>query len=378
MLKFKLKSRIKNIYKFANKLKYFCFHKLYKTKNVPTIEQANKYLNSINKTKIVETNYNEKFKSEPRLDLSIIVPVYNVEKYIKSCVDSLMQDTSYTYEIILVDDGSTDSSSELCDEIAKTNSLVRVFHTTNGGPSKARNISIVESVGRHIMFVDSDDTLKPNSIQTLLDEAVSFPNYDIIQARYCRTANNKPYYKSKLISPENASKFNLEYGFMWGKIYKREIFENIKFPLNFWFEDIISDLVVLPSFKIKLIDFIAYNYNINPNSITQSARKSPKLLDSYFVLNEVENNFDKFKINFFDLNFKRLLYQASGQIYYRLRHREIELQKSVFVCLSQIVLDKFEIIKDNENKFNYFQKQLINIFKTKNFNAWREISKFYN
>lgn len=378
MLKFKLKSGIKNIYKFANKLKYFCFHKLYKTKNVPTVEQASDYLNSINKTKIVETNYNEKFKFEPRLDLSIIVPVYNVEKYIKSCVDSLMQDTSYTYEIILVDDGSTDSSSELCDEIAKTNPLVRVFHTTNSGPSKARNIGIVESVGRHIMFVDSDDTLNINSIQTLLDEAISYPNFDIIQARYYRTANNNPYYKSKLIVPENSSKFNLEYGFMWGKIYKREIFENIKFPLNFWFEDIISDLVVLPSFKIKLIDFIAYNYNINPNSITQSARKSPKLLDSYFVLNEVENNFDKFKINFFDLNFKRLLYQASGQIYYRLRHREIELQKSVFVCLSQIVLDKFEIIKDNENKFNYFQKQLINIFKTKNFNAWREISKFYN
>ncbi|MGN0787734.1 MAG: glycosyltransferase family 2 protein [Candidatus Onthoplasma sp.] len=378
MLKFKIKSGIKNIYKFANKLKYFCFQKLYKTKNLPTFEQANNYLISINKTKIVETNYNEKFKSEPRLDLSIIVPVYNVEKYIKSCVDSLMQDTSYTYEIILVDDGSTDSSAQLCDEIAKTNSLVRVFHTTNGGPSKARNIGIVESVGRHIMFVDSDDTLKPNSIQTLLDEAVSFPNYDIIQARYCRTANNKPYYKSKLISPENASKFNLEYGFMWGKIYKREIFENIKFPLNFWFEDIISDLVILPSFKTKLINFLAYNYNINPNSITQSARRSPKLLDSYFVLNEVENNFDKFKINFSDLHFKRLLYQASGQIYYRLRHREIELQKSVFVCLSQIVLDKFEIIKDNENKFNYFQKQLIKIFKTKNFNAWREISKFYN
>ena len=91
--------------------------------------------------------------------VSIVVPVYNVEKYLKRCVDSIMLQTLQDIEIILVDDGSTDSSGKLCDELVKLDRRIRVIHKENGGLSSARNAGMWIARGKYIGFVDSDDTI---------------------------------------------------------------------------------------------------------------------------------------------------------------------------------------------------------------------------
>ena len=103
--------------------------------------------------------------------ISVIVPVYNVEKYLRCCVDSILAQTFTDIEVLLVDDGSTDGSGAICDEYAQKDSRVRVFHKANGGVSSARNLGLDNTRGGYIMFVDSDDKVAPTICETLLSYA---------------------------------------------------------------------------------------------------------------------------------------------------------------------------------------------------------------
>ena len=102
--------------------------------------------------------------------ISVIVPVYNMKIYLKRCMKTLIMQTQDNYEIILVDDGSTDGSSEICDEYAKENpDLIRVIHKENGGLSSARNAGIEEATGRYIIFPDPDDWVEPDYLKAFVE-----------------------------------------------------------------------------------------------------------------------------------------------------------------------------------------------------------------
>lgn len=105
--------------------------------------------------------------------VSIIVPVYNEEKHLSRCIDSVLTQTFSELELLLIDDGSTDSSGAICDEYAQKDSRVRVFHKENGGVSKARNLGISKANAEWIMFLDSDDYLMKNGVEILIDLALS-------------------------------------------------------------------------------------------------------------------------------------------------------------------------------------------------------------
>lgn len=115
--------------------------------------------------------------------LSIIVPVYNVEKYLKTCINSLLEQKLDAYEIILVDDGSTDSSGGICDEYAKKHEKIQVIHKKNGGLSSARNTGIENAVGKYIGFVDSDDYIMPEMYKNLI-EVAKMCNAQMVMSRY--------------------------------------------------------------------------------------------------------------------------------------------------------------------------------------------------
>ena len=106
--------------------------------------------------------------------ISIIVPVYNVEKYLNRCIDSLISQTYQNIEIILVDDGSTDSSSEIVDGYLKKDNRIKVFHKDNGGLSDARNKGIEISKGKYLSFVDSDDYVTNTYIETLYNTIIEY------------------------------------------------------------------------------------------------------------------------------------------------------------------------------------------------------------
>ena len=115
--------------------------------------------------------------------VSVIVPVYNAEKYLKRCIESILAQTYGNIELILIDDGSKDSSGSICDEYAKIDSRIRVIHNTNSGVAATRNIGIMEAMGDYISFVDSDDYIAPNMLETLVGKA-SEQNSDIVMCKY--------------------------------------------------------------------------------------------------------------------------------------------------------------------------------------------------
>lgn len=105
--------------------------------------------------------------------ISVIIPIYNVEAYLRECIDSVINQTYKNFEIILVDDGSTDSSGKICDEYVEKDDRITVIHQKNGGPSKTRNTGIENANGKYVYFLDSDDYIENNSLEVLINTAES-------------------------------------------------------------------------------------------------------------------------------------------------------------------------------------------------------------
>ena len=171
--------------------------------------------------------------------ISIIVPVYKVEKYLEKCVKSILKQTYTNLEIILVDDGSPDKCGQLCDELAKTDDRIIVFHKENGGLSDARNFGVERANGEYIGFVDSDDYVSTDIVY-LMTEAVKEFNVDLVSCQHYDVVNNdvnpsiiRPslgYYNRERIDSLLKDKFlhdssiNLAgmTGFLWGRLFKRD------------------------------------------------------------------------------------------------------------------------------------------------------------
>ena len=117
--------------------------------------------------------------------VSIIVPVYNIENYIRVCVESILAQTYESFELILVDDGSKDNSGILCDEYAAIDSRVKVIHKENGGVSSARNTGLQQAKGKWIMYVDGDDWIEPDMIESLI-EAAKATEADLVFGDYMK------------------------------------------------------------------------------------------------------------------------------------------------------------------------------------------------
>lgn len=182
--------------------------------------------------------------------ISIIIPAYNVAPYIGECINSILDQKYSDFEIIIVDDGSTDGTGELCDEFCKKDSRIRVIHKKNEGPSAARNIGVQFAEGSYISFVDSDDMVSPDYLQVLYENAVKF-NADISQCGFVRFENENEISASTDNTPVKRDKEYLydllaEIGpecksmgliVVWNKLIRREIADKISFPYGRWHED---------------------------------------------------------------------------------------------------------------------------------------------
>lgn len=168
-------------------------------------------------------------------ELSVIVPVYNVEKYLHQCLDSIIGQTLYDIEIILVDDGSTDSSPRICDEYAAKDSRIKVIHKSNGGLGKAYNAGIDAAKTKYIGFVESDDFIAPNMFEKLLDIARKH-NLDVARCNFFEHYKNKnlPYNGNKDNKIEYHKVFRARDNFaifqqqpsLWVNLYKKEFLDN--------------------------------------------------------------------------------------------------------------------------------------------------------
>ena len=170
--------------------------------------------------------------------ISVVVPVYNIKKYLERCISSLTNQTYHNIEICIVDDGSTDGSEIICDELATQDDRIKVFHQENSGPSIARNKGLDMSTGDYIFFLDSDDYIKSETFSFLLDE-MKKNNADISCCAARRVDENgidSPYLEEKeyLLNREQALEHcmfrNTIGSVVWAKLYKKKLFYGVRFP----------------------------------------------------------------------------------------------------------------------------------------------------
>ena len=214
--------------------------------------------------------------------ISIIIPIYNVEKYLPACVESILQQTYKNLEVILVDDGSPDRCPAICDELAQKDDRIRVIHQKNKGLSGARNTGIDNAQGDYLIFVDSDDTVE----QTLVEELYTYAekwncaivacgrNYIFEDGQIvCKIAHDE----SKVYGFEEAmqemNSFRLFDMSAWAKIYRKELFEDIRFPEGKLSEDYYIMYKLFD--KAQTIGYVAkplYNYLQRQSSISRNKK----------------------------------------------------------------------------------------------------------
>lgn len=210
--------------------------------------------------------------------VSVIIPVYNVEKYVNRCVESIIAQTYKDIEIILVDDGSKDNSGKMCDELSKKDDRIKAFHKENGGLGSARNYGFERSSGKFILFLDSDDFVERNTIEKL----IKFSDYDIVCCGFDRVdeETKKVYSREMINMPFEELEINdntiCEAAFLspsgWGKLFKRELIENIRFSENKKsVEDTLFYIEVIPKTKkIKYVKEVLWHYMVRSNSLIMS------------------------------------------------------------------------------------------------------------
>lgn len=226
--------------------------------------------------------------------LSIIVPIYNAENYLHSCINSILSQTYQNFELLLINDGSTDHSKEICNEYANSNPSIHVFHKVNGGVSSARNLGIEHAQGDFIIFVDSDDWLETNALSTLMQQN-SYSDLTFFGSIFHLRGGDTFFYRPELqfynqFSEIQSGMMNLitnplhpDYlGFTWNKMFKSAIIKqhHIHFIENLSHrEDEIftlqyaafcSSLTTLPN--------LLYHYRVSDSGLTQKGQSIDDLL----------------------------------------------------------------------------------------------------
>lgn len=222
--------------------------------------------------------------------LSIVVPAYNVEKFVQPCIESIMASTFRDFEVLLVDDGSTDSTGALCDELAAKYPEIRVFHTENRGLSMARNLGMDRATGTYIGFVDSDDLIAPGMYEALLSHME--PDVQMACCRFCRCLREDVVplkYTGKYQICGNQGAMEQIWANYYGeyaspKVFRRDFLDKnpIRFKPGYLMEDtyFMADVLALCQKAVFLEDRLYY-YIDTPGSITNSFRNRPRVGQAY-------------------------------------------------------------------------------------------------
>lgn len=278
--------------------------------------------------------------------LSVIIPVYKVEKYLRQCIDSVINQTYKNLEIILVDDGSPDNCGKICDEYAEKDKRVKVIHQLNKGVSAARNLGTELAKGEYIAYVDSDDWLDIHMYEELF-KVLNKYNLDMIRCaafesdgKSKKVISPKKEYANKLFTNEEV----LERYFdeflckvIWNTIYEAKIVKGIMSPDGYRSEDnYVSGMYLYRSKRMIIIDKPLYYYRKNPESITNSGniRSIDICLCTYQLICDLQSDgFTNIKI------LKSLYKKLAREIFHFIRdknekYRIVEMKKELLSFLS--------------------------------------------
>jgi len=282
--------------------------------------------------------------------VSVVVPIYNTEKYLSTCIDSIINQTFTNIELILVNDGSIDNSGKICDEYALKDSRIRVYHRENGGVTSARRAGVENAIGEYISFVDSDDILPNDSIEILYN---SVEDNDIIIGKFIELKENKI---SKKIHNKKNNYITLNHDQYLRKLieigvaispcarlYKRTLFDDRTFDISTDitnFEDLIMNInIAINSHFVKIIENNVYLYRQHKKSSSHSfttsldyVKKLHEIIFETLMKNQLADNYKESLIHNHIKMIERCLLHGS----YNKNHTFIQnvFEKSQIINLS--------------------------------------------
>lgn len=316
------------------------------------------------------------FKNE--IDLSIIIPLYNSESFVNKCVDSiLLNKTKYVYEIILVDDGSTDKTYEIINDYqSKYQDKIKALHKDNGGASSARNYGLDVARGKYISFLDSDDYIGSNYIERLIEIGYKY-NVDIVK---CGTENidfknnkviSRDIKEYEMINGKMKNKILSYPSYVWGGIYKSKLLNNIKFPEGNWYEDMIwRFLIYRQATSFININEIHHYRNMHEGQITKKINKDReyRCLDHLYLIEALVKDNDSFNLDNDIYLYLNVLLECSKIMVNRIDNLEDNVKEQVFIRVYKLVKSVYK--NEYEEYLNGYYKIVSNIILNKRYDLW--------
>lgn len=263
-------------------------------------------------------------------EISIIVPVYNTEKFIRRCLDSIIVQTFANFEVLLIDDGSSDMAGAICDEYAKTDGRFTAFHKPNGGISSARRYGMDRAKGNFTIHIDSDDWVESTMLEELYNIAVD-ENADIVICDYFVNYNRYEQYREAkpadlFYQDVLKSLIYKSQGYMWNKLIRASCYRNPEAATWIVGQDLFEDMIICSRIlkyprRISYLPKAFYHYRQNPNSYLHAT----KLYEQYIKLNSILGD-----ILNADIYRHELLYLKKIEAYHALEERV--LTKKVFIA----------------------------------------------
>lgn len=291
--------------------------------------------------------------------ITIVVPVYKVEKYLSRCVDSILKQTHKDWQLLLVDDGSPDNCPKLCEKYAEEDSRIFVIHQNNGGLSAARNTGInwfyEQNNSDYITFVDSDDWLHPQYLEILLkgvienDVKISVCNYKRDDSNEKEYLDNTDY---ELTNPEDfLVNHSWQYNYSPFKLYHKSVFTDVRFPVGKNFEDTFTTYKVLHKCKkIAYTGLQLYYYFLNEQGISHSPWKPSELVIFDAMQEQMKFYKEKGLKKAYEKEFQLFVHHHAYQIV-RIKQNKKDFKKNKAI-LKDIKKTLRKYLKENKDKFN--------------------------
>lgn len=321
---------------------------------------------------------------DPAIDLSIIIPIYNYVNLIEENIESVLnQKTTYRFELILVDDGSTDGAQEIVRRYTNKPRVKTIFQK-NQGIASARNTGLNQAVGRYIMFVDCDDVVEPDLVETLMNKAMQ-DDCDIVMCahRLVKERDGKIYatipnvYSDANLAGYYGNAKILNYaGLPWAKVYKRELWERVRFLPGYWYEDtIIQALLFTQCKRFAYIPKICYQYRWYEKNFShiQGNRLNPKCVDRYWMLVPILEKAKELGVNHGEGYYTMLIKHLSAYYYPTIEEMGEQVIEDMFILACDL-LKKYGM--QETIKLPYMLKVTEKALKTRNINLWKLATKY--
>lgn len=285
--------------------------------------------------------------------VSIIIPVYNAENFLRNCIESVVAQTNVDWEAILVNDGSKDGSFAICEELAEKDKRIKVINKPNGGPSSARNIGVREAQGEYVFFLDADDTITPDCIESLYGLAKQH-DADYVQGKYTTSPHPSPIGREskiprfldnkkeikRLLLNHNKIQFTPH-----NRLVRRQMIidnglffnEEIKVREDFLWMTFVAKYVK----KFASCDKPTYNRGYNEDSLTNNINKEREIAGYRVLIETMVANYDRFQLGYQkELALEALMMALRARYYHDEAERQhlIEVVMSKNNCIENILL----------------------------------------